>query len=46
MRCPIVYKADLVTYVHSLNNKVPITKIRNMSKRQLIAIWYSNNQKF
>jgi len=46
MRCPIIYKSDLVSYVHSLNKKVPITKIRAMKISQLKAIWYSRNQRF
>jgi hypothetical protein len=44
MRCPIIYKDDLVKYVHGLNKSVPISNIRKMSKKQLYAIWYNKNK--
>lgn len=45
MKCPLVYKSDLVKYVHSLNKTVPISRINKMSKRQLYAIWFSRQEK-
>lgn len=44
MRCPLIYKADLIRYVHSLNKDIPISKIRRMKKRQLYAIWFSKQR--
>ena len=46
MRCPIIYKSDLVHYVWSLKPSVPKYKIAKMSKSQLYAIWYKNNNKW
>jgi hypothetical protein len=45
MRCPLVYKSDLVRYVHSLNKSVPISRIRKMKINQLYAIWYSSQKR-
>ena len=46
MRCPLVYKSDLVHYVWSLNTSVAKSKISKMKKSQLYAIWYKNNRKW
>lgn len=46
MRCPLIYKSDLVDYVHSLNKSVPKYKIARKSKQQLYAIWYSTQKKW
>lgn len=43
MKCPLIYKSDLVHYVWKLNTSVSKSKINKMSKRQLYAIWYSRN---
>lgn len=45
MRCPLVFRSDLENFVFKLNTSVPKYKIKQMSKKQLYAIWYSTMKK-
>lgn len=44
MKCPIVYKSDLIKWAASWFNK-PESHFRKMSKKQLYAIWHKEQNK-